>query len=84
VWWQRATELEPTRTRWWFLRGLQAGSLGDFDAALISADRALALEPNSLKVVELKMIILEESGDDTARNALMPLACALGVPSCED
>jgi O-antigen ligase len=84
VWWQRATELEPTRTKWWFLRGLQEGSLGDLDAALISADRALALEPNSLRAVELKMIILEEFGDDAARDELMPLACALDVPSCED
>jgi tetratricopeptide (TPR) repeat protein len=82
-WRTRATDAQPDRSRWWFRRALLEGSLGDLDAALVSVDRALALEPNSWTAIELKMRILDDSGDTESRDALMPLACALAVPSCE-
>jgi O-antigen ligase len=83
-WRVRATEVQPDRSRWWFRRGLLEATLGDLDAALVSADQALALEPNSWTAIELKMRILDASGDAKSRDALMPLACALAVPSCEN
>jgi hypothetical protein len=84
VWRSRSTDIQPDRSRWWVRRALLEGELGDFDGALRSVDTALELEPNSWSAVDLKVRILDASGDDDALQELMPLACALAVPSCEE
>jgi O-antigen ligase len=83
-WRERSTESQPDRTRWWVARSLLEARLGDFEAALRSVDRALVLEPNSWSAVELKVALLEASGESDEVLELMPQACDLGVPSCID
>jgi hypothetical protein len=76
---KRSTEFESTRPLWWTELANRQGVLGDFDGALVSARRALDLQPTN----ETAWMLVRQVGLDTDDEALVTEAetalCRLGT-----
>ena len=82
---QRSIDADPTRERWWYERARYEGYFGDPDAALASAQQALALEPFERRSWNIVRIAAQELGDTELEREAVAVLCQLDTEdSCND
>jgi hypothetical protein len=83
-WSDRAVSLQGDSSRWWIRHAIRQYSFDRPEEALTSVRAGRRLEPNSWLGVDFELFLLDELGDESGLEDLMPLGCALGVPRCVD
>ena len=81
-WATRATEYQPERATWWARLALTQLLFDQRDGALISANRALQLQPNEPQAWLVLRQIAIDSGDDEEVVRARERVCALVPPQC--
>lgn len=72
------TELEPNRAFWWTQLARRQGQFGDPDAAFISTQRALALEPFNQDAWAVSALVARDLGDANLEREALSVLCTYG------
>lgn len=82
---ERTTEVEPGRALWWIELARRQGLLGDPEAALVSSQRALELEPFNHDAWMVTWAIARDLDDDVLELEAVGILCEYDVePACAE
>jgi O-antigen ligase len=82
-WRVRTAQAEPDRPLWWAKLALAEISLGQFRDAEVSVNRALELQPFSVRALRARVVLAARAGDDPLLAQTIDKLCELGQPECD-